>query len=133
MSAQVIVKVTSGEAKGLEFEFTDSSMWTIGRHLDCSLRLSEPEISRRHCILDIDPPCVRVRDLGSLNGTFLNNVPIGKRAEEPDSPADEACQKQLFEVKSGDKIYLGRTVLRVKIQRCEEPEPQADVLEWAVL
>ena len=133
MSAQIIVKVMSGESEGLEFELADPVVWTIGRNHDCSLRLSDPEISRRHCLLDIDPPCVRVRDLGSLNGTYLNDVLIGKRAEDSAAPPDEARPKQVFEVQSGDEIGLGGTVLRVEIQRCAVSEPQPDTMAGALL
>ncbi|MDF0552306.1 FHA domain-containing protein [Kamptonema sp. UHCC 0994] len=36
-------------------------------------------ISRYHCLLDINPPDIRVRDFGSKNGTFVNGKKIGQR------------------------------------------------------
>jgi pSer/pThr/pTyr-binding forkhead associated (FHA) protein len=36
-------------------------------------------ISRYHCLLDINSPDIRVRDLGSLNGTIVNGKKIGQR------------------------------------------------------
>jgi serine/threonine-protein kinase len=54
---------------------TRTVVGTVGRASDCLIRLpSDLEyciVSRHHCLLDIAPPEVRVRDLGSLNGTFV--------------------------------------------------------------
>ena len=37
---------------------------------------------RRHCLLDINPPDIRVRDFGSLNGTYVNGTMIGQREQD---------------------------------------------------
>lgn len=53
----------------------------IGRGSDCNLRVSAPQVSRRHCFLRIDSNGVAITDLESCNGTWLNGqktVP-GKR------------------------------------------------------
>ncbi|MCH2209889.1 MAG: FHA domain-containing protein [Fuerstiella sp.] len=53
----------------------------IGRSGDCNLRISSPQVSRRHCFLRVDDNRVAVTDLESFNGTWLNGqktVP-GKR------------------------------------------------------
>ena len=47
----------------------------IGRGSDCNLRLSAPQISRRHCFLRVGREGVSVTDLDSSNGTFVD----GKR------------------------------------------------------
>ena len=36
-----------------------------------------PLISRHHCVLLLDEYTLRIRDLGSTNGTFVNNHRIG--------------------------------------------------------
>lgn len=53
----------------------------IGRGSDCNLRISAPQVSRRHCFLRIDNNTVAITDLESCNGTWLDGqrtVP-GKR------------------------------------------------------
>ena len=45
----------------------------VGRSNNCSLILSSPTVSRWHCILDVDSDAVRVTDLHSLNGTYVND------------------------------------------------------------
>ena len=47
----------------------------IGRGADSNLRLSAPQVSRRHCFLRVSSSEVTVSDLDSCNGTYLN----GKR------------------------------------------------------
>ncbi|MCP4782946.1 MAG: FHA domain-containing protein [Fuerstiella sp.] len=47
----------------------------IGRGAECNLRLSAPQVSRRHCFLRIGADGAYVSDLDSSNGTFLG----GKR------------------------------------------------------
>jgi predicted component of type VI protein secretion system len=49
----------------------------IGREVDCHLRPDNPLISRHHCALLLDDFTLRVRDLGSRNGTFVNEHRIG--------------------------------------------------------
>ncbi len=57
----------------------------IGRREDCDLRIPLGEVSRKHCRLIAENESVRVEDLGSSNGTFLN----GQRIQEaPVNPGD---------------------------------------------
>ncbi|RLT02903.1 MAG: FHA domain-containing protein [Planctomycetota bacterium] len=55
----------------------------IGRGSDCNLRLSAPQVSRRHCFLRVGRDSVSVTDLDSSNGTYVNGARItaGKRFE----------------------------------------------------
>jgi len=49
----------------------------IGREVDCHLRPESSLVSRHHCVLLLDDYTLRVRDLGSKNGTFVNDHRIG--------------------------------------------------------
>ncbi|MBO0886579.1 MAG: FHA domain-containing protein, partial [Acidimicrobiales bacterium] len=51
----------------------------LGRSGGCDLRLSDTEISRRHASLTVSGDEVRLADLGSRNGTFVN----GQRLDAP--------------------------------------------------
>lgn len=53
----------------------------IGRGAECNLRLSAPQVSRRHCFLRIGTDGAFVSDLDSSNGTWLNGQKLtsGKR------------------------------------------------------
>lgn len=50
----------------------------IGRADDAKFRIRDDRISRRHCELIDDEGVVRIRDLGSTNGTFLNDEQLEK-------------------------------------------------------
>ncbi len=53
----------------------------IGRGSDCNLRLSAPQVSRRHCFLRVGRDSVSITDLDSSNGTFIDGqrIAAGKR------------------------------------------------------
>lgn len=82
-------------------------------------------VSRRHCLLDIAPPTVRVRDLGSLNGTFVNGRIIGQRKEG--TPPGEAASDDLegVELHDGDRLVVGDSEFRIDI-RNSAPECERD-------
>jgi transcriptional regulator with PAS, ATPase and Fis domain len=48
----------------------------VGQGAACDFRLHDPTISRRHFAIDASAWPVRVRDLASTNGTFVNDVAI---------------------------------------------------------
>lgn len=49
---------------------------TIGRSSRNHIVLRDERVSRDHCIIEIADGCVKVRDLGSRTGTFVNNVRV---------------------------------------------------------
>jgi pSer/pThr/pTyr-binding forkhead associated (FHA) protein len=49
----------------------------IGRAEDCNLRLPSELVSGHHCVLLLDDYTLRIRDLASKNGTFVNRRRIG--------------------------------------------------------
>ena len=122
MSGKVILHVKNGIGADRELVFTDRAACTVGRSKDCFLKIPQLEVSRRHCLLDIDPPHVRIRDLGSRNGTFLNGDRIGRREEGQSLQEAHALEMPAHDLKEGDEVSLGSALISVSI---EEP---ADVL-----
>lgn len=53
-------------------------MTVIGRREDCDLRIPLGEVSRKHCRVIRDSDTLRIEDLGSSNGTYVN----GQRVQE---------------------------------------------------
>ncbi|MGV3606563.1 MAG: FHA domain-containing protein [Planctomycetaceae bacterium] len=66
--------VVGGEVKTTELKLRLPS--TIGRARGTSIVLQHPLVSRQHCEIFEADGHLRVRDLGSLNGTFVNNERI---------------------------------------------------------
>jgi pSer/pThr/pTyr-binding forkhead associated (FHA) protein len=52
------------------------SQFLIGRDRQCHLRPASPLVSKRHCALLIRGGKAFVRDLGSTNGTYVNDRPL---------------------------------------------------------
>ena len=119
MPARVTLIVTQSENAGQEFVFDERTTCIVGRSQDCYPRLMQKEnprtVSRHHCLMDINPPDIRIRDFGSLNGTLVNGQLIGRR--EKHQSKEEGVQLNLPEhdLKDGDEIRIRETVFRVSI------------------
>jgi len=118
MSVQITLTMTQGSLQGRHFVFRDRTLCTIGRGRECFLHLSDEAdrgVSRRHSLLDIRPPEVRIRDLGSLNGTYVNGENIGQR--EKGQSAEEAVLKEFpfHDLWDGDEVRIGTTCFRIGI------------------
>ncbi len=102
--------ITGGNDAGRSFELVGRRV-RIGRAVDNDVVLTDLAVSRHHSELDFDGRCYTVRDLGSGNGTLLN-----------DRFEDGVCQ-----LCDGDRIELGNTAITL-----EHPatRPSAAPLGW---
>jgi pSer/pThr/pTyr-binding forkhead associated (FHA) protein/thioredoxin reductase/ferredoxin len=80
----------------------------IGRHPDCSCVVNDPQVSSRHAKLVVGPEGPVLTDLGSSNGTFVNEVRLG-----PEAPTL---------IKDSDSVRIGGLTVRVRAPR---PAPVA--------
>jgi pSer/pThr/pTyr-binding forkhead associated (FHA) protein len=132
MAVKVILTFLNGSLKGRKCEFTEPVKAVIGRANDCEVQLPAGlefmEVSRHHCELDINPPALAVRDLGSRNGTFVNGLNLGQRlpgqrAGEKSNPAGNGNSAPGWHtLKEGDELRIGDTVLRVELSAKPERE-----------
>jgi pSer/pThr/pTyr-binding forkhead associated (FHA) protein len=67
------------------------SEFLIGRGADCDLRLRVSSVSRHHCIVRVSGEETLLIDLGSSNGTFVNNH----------------CVRSQAVLHSGDEVRIG--------------------------
>jgi two-component system, NtrC family, response regulator GlrR len=79
-----------------------SERCTIGAHARCDMVLTDPRVSRFHCEIRIDAGGARLRDTGSLNGTYVDGLRV----------------LDVF-VRDGSRIWLGKTVLRFELTGVE--------------
>jgi eukaryotic-like serine/threonine-protein kinase len=124
MSAHVILTATRGALDGQQFVFTGKAQCSVGRSESCELHVpaNDYTVSRRHCLLDIDTPTITVRDLGSLNGTYVNQGLIGRRDKRLDPEEVNRGTQPPYALVNGDELRVGDIVFRVQIveERAEE-------------
>jgi Nif-specific regulatory protein len=68
----------AGPLKGKIFALTEEEN-SIGRESANLICLSDPSVSRRHCIIKREDSLFKISDLESLNGTFVNDLPVKDR------------------------------------------------------
>jgi pSer/pThr/pTyr-binding forkhead associated (FHA) protein len=81
MSLQARLVVVGGDVKTSEIKLRLPC--TVGRGRGSAIVLAHPLVSRQHCELFESDGRLMVRDLGSLNGTFINNQRIAEAAPLP--------------------------------------------------
>lgn len=133
MSNEVILKIIEGSLTGEEFAFEEDGLCLIGRSADCALQIPKAKdmrISRRHCLLILNPPNVRIRDLGSRNGTTVNDKLLDSTtlSEEPEkmTPVDQI-------LKDGDVVSIGETVFVVEVPSMKSAPPEVIPIQTAPL
>ncbi|MFI7573666.1 FHA domain-containing protein [Micromonospora sp. NPDC049497] len=90
-----LLTVSGGPMRGLSFRLAPTRL-VIGRGAAVDLVVQDPHLSRRHAEVWLDPEGACLADLGSTNGTWLND----RRITVVERLAD------------GDVIRVGRTELR---------------------
>lgn len=83
----------------------------VGRHSNCDIRLPHPDVSRRHCQFSYLGGIWKLRDLGSLNGVFVN----GRRVRQ-------------IELRPGDRVRIGGFTFEVECPPPPKREVPQDLL-----
>lgn len=103
MNVNLVLFRKNGKQKSFQLP---SSVTVIGRHNDCDLHAPLMSVSKRHCQLTCNDGALRIRDLGSRNGTYVN----GQRIDET-------------EIKAGDRVKIGPLMFLLQIDgQPENPE-----------
>lgn len=116
--------IQSGKLQGKKLVLPPKKM-VVGRDDDCDMKIASSLVSRKHCSLTSTADGIVVEDLGSQNGTHVNDVPI-------DGPTL---------LKEGDTLRIGAIVLIVPVQPKAKPGTQpvvvpqakisdADIADW---
>ena len=104
MDVNLVMFTPKGKRK--DFPLTKSTT-IIGRGEKCDLRVPVLSVSRRHCELALSDDTLNIRDLGSSNGTYVNNERISEA-----------------ELEAGDRLVVGPVVFTIQINgEPEEIEP----------
>ena len=101
---ELLLVVTFG-SNVLESRRIDKEEISIGREDTNDIVLNNPSISRQHSVIRVSDGIVSIKDLGSVNGTFINNVKM-----------DEAV------LDIGDEIVVGKYMIKLKSEKTLDPE-----------
>lgn len=93
------VVVISGAAAGTEYEI-DAPQVSIGRGPEASWRFDDDTLSKEHAALEFAGGGLRLRDLGSRNGTRLNGAEV-----------------MTGDLKNGDRFQLGELVFQFVLEQ----------------
>lgn len=93
-TGEAALVVIYGMDLGRKYDLT-KPQFTIGRSSKCDIQIDQESISRTHAVIVNDGKKVMVRDLGSTNGTYVNDRQVDQ-----------------YEVKNGDFIKIGRTIFK---------------------
>jgi hypothetical protein len=80
---RLLVERAGGHESGIAYDLTDGA--TLGRG-DVEIRLDDPFASSRHARITRQGHAVVIEDLGSTNGTYLNEEPLS--GPQPLHPGD---------------------------------------------
>ncbi len=97
---QAELKILGGKHQGKSIPLS-TKKFLVGREQDCHLRPNSDMVSRHHCVFSIDDYAVRLRDLGSTNGTRVNG---------------EVLRGEVM-LKSGDQIGIGKMELELVVRQ----------------
>lgn len=92
------LRVDSGDNKGKTFVVPPEGL-RLGRSSSNDIHITDEELSRNHCLIEQDGEFgIRITDLASANGTYVNGKTIGSEA---------------YELKVGDTIKVGTSYISV--------------------
>ncbi len=97
-----------GPLKGSVFPL-DGGEFSVGRNPSNRLAVSDPSLSRQHCVIARQGDQFEVRDLDSRNGTFVNGVPVHERM-----------------LAAGDEIQIGNSLF-LFLSEDAQPAPSESV------
>jgi serine/threonine-protein kinase len=125
---QVVLEIVEGSLQGNQYYFDYPMRVLVGRAYGCDIQVPDDmenaDVARYHCILDVDPPHIHVRDLGSHMSTILNGSPIGPPSLG--SLAEAASEETTDgEMTDGDELRIGGILVRAHVYQREHAPDSA--------
>lgn len=96
----------SGAYKGNEY-YVKKDVYIIGRAPDCDLVINENTVSGKHSRISKVGDHFTIQDMGSTNGTFVNDVKIDKK----ELRTNDRIKFDVFEFKYINPAEVARTVM----------------------
>jgi signal transduction histidine kinase len=106
--------VIKGTDEGKQHELTEPVVG-IGRDASNLLRLSDTEVSRRHAEFRHTPEGYRVVDVGSANGTFVNNQAVKDALLQPGDHVQIGQSTLVYSAGRGDTVPVADLAERISM------------------
>ena len=111
----------SGEQKAIRLP---STITVIGRRSNCDLRIPVISVSKRHCQINCDDGSLKIRDLGSRNGTLLNGIRINEALIQPGDWVQIGPIGFVFQINGQPE-----KVIPPAVKKEEKPKPKKEKIE----
>ena len=82
----------------------------IGRQAGATLKIGNASVSRRHAVIEKEGDRFVIADLGSRNGTFVNDMPVRRR-----------------ELQHGDRVRIGESQFFFLYEDTDEPQRTSEI------
>jgi len=119
--------VQTGKHQGKKLKLPEAEV-VIGRDESCQIRLASDDVSRRHCLLTPAADGLIVRDLGSRNGTYVNETLVESEARL--EPGDQLRVGPMTFRVSGRKPDRARAAPFVRPGPVSDSASDADIASW---
>jgi len=125
---QVVLEIVEGNLQGNQYYFDYPMRVLVGKAYGCDIQIPDDGdntgVARYHCIVDVDPPLIHVRHLGSEEGTILNGAPIGPPSlgSPAEALSDETTDGEMMD---GDELRVGGMLLRAHVYQREHAPDSA--------
>jgi serine/threonine-protein kinase len=121
---RVILDVVDGPRRGQSFVFDRHDTFIVGRSRFVHCPMPEDSaLSRDHFLIEVNPPRCELRDLGSTNGTYVNDRRVDRVRLNPGDRI--AAGQSLFEIRIEGTASVANAELATKtttLQRGRVPE-----------
>ncbi len=122
MSGKITFIITTEDKRVEQKVYEEHDTLIFGRNDDCHVCLPDDTyLSRRHFILEINPPDVRFRDVGSRNGTYVNGVKYGGRGRDETPEEGAKHEHPQVDLHDGDELRAGKTYFRLQVESGADP------------
>ncbi len=120
MPGRIMIGVNTGPLSGTKFAVDERMICTVGRAKDCLICIpkeADGGVSRYHCLFDVSPPNITVRDLGSKNGTYVNQQNIALSGGVSGAGGLETRPVAL---QDGDIVQISDTIFQINIEKPDD-------------
>jgi diguanylate cyclase (GGDEF)-like protein len=106
----------SGPSMGRRYPLSTTNAVSIGRGTDCTILIDDHSVSRRHARVEPTPQGYLAEDLGSTNGTFVNDRPVVRQM-----------------LQDGDYLRVGNCIYRFLAGGNIESEYHEEIYRLAII